>query len=196
MGRVAAVFVVVALLLVACAEVPLQEERYFRLDASAPMPLARPALAGTLVVKRFAAEGLLGQRALVYADVDAPQALYQYNYHFWTDAPTAMLQQVTATVLRAAGVAQQVVTPAYGAHADHVLSGRIVRLEHLVGASPMVVVNLELAVLDDSRHELELLRAYRLELPVGAPGVAPAVAVMGDALTQILARFIADITHP
>jgi len=100
---------------------------------------------------------------------------------------------VAATVLRAARVAHQVVTPAHGAHADHALSGRIVRLEHLVGALPMVVVELELAVFDDVRHELEVLRAYREELPVGAPGVAPAVAVMSDALTRILARFIADL---
>lgn len=192
-GCVGAAAVAVALWSGGCAQAPLPEDQYFRLHAAAPPALGAPRLPGALVVKRFAADGLLSQRALVYARSDAPQALYQYHYHLWADTPTAMLQQVFAGALREARVADQVVTPSMGVGAGHALAGRIVRLEHLLGEPAGVVVELELAVFDDRAHELIMLRTYRLQLDVPGPGVGAAVSAMNDALTRIVARFVADL---
>lgn len=184
----------VAALLTACAGGgPEPPDHHFRLVAEAPAPLASPALPGNLLVKRFSADGLLAQRPVVYAKAQSPQALYQYNYHFWADAPTVMLQELVARVLRKARVAEQVTTPAHGVTSTHVLVGRIERFEHLVGDAPAVVVALELGVFHSQRRELVWLRSYAEELPVGAPGVGPAVMVMNDALSRILSRFVSDL---
>jgi ABC-type uncharacterized transport system auxiliary subunit len=190
---VGAAAALVVLWLGGCAQAPVPEDQYFRLHARTPPALAAPRLPGTLVVKRFAADALLSQRALVYVRSDAPQALYQYHYHLWAETPTAMLQQVFAGALRDAQVADQVVTPSLGVDAEHALAGRIVRLEHLVGEPASVAVELELAVFDDRRHELVMMRTYSLQLDVPGPDVEAAVAAMNDALTRIVARFVSDL---
>lgn len=168
-------------------------DRHYRLLIDTPPALEMPALPGVLLVKRFTADGLIAQRAVVYARAPSPGALFQYNYHFWAETPTVMLQELVARALRAARVAQQVTTPAHGVTSSHVLVGRIERLEHLLGDAPAVAVALELAVFDGERRELVWLARYAEELPVGAPGVGPAVRVAGVALSRILARFVADL---
>jgi len=183
----------VAALLGACAQQPVPAERYFRLLAASPPRLAAPALDGTLVVKRPLAGGLLAQRPLVYASTAAPRALSRYHYRLWADAPPAMLQQLVVRALREAGVARQVVTPGHGVRADYVLSARLLRLEHLVGDAPAVAVALELSVIGEAGHELLWLHGYEERLPVATPGLEAAVAAMDEALSRILARFVADL---
>jgi len=180
-------------LLAGCAVGPEPVDHHFRLIAEPPAALSAPALPGTLMVKRFSADGLLGQRPVVFAKATSPQTLHQYNYHFWADAPTVMLQELVAKVLRSAGVADQVTTPAHGGGAEHVLVGRIERLEHLVGETPAVIVALELGVYHGARRELVWLRSYVDQRPVGAAGVAAAASAMSDATSRILSRFLKDL---
>ena len=85
-----------ALLLAACGSAPTPVDHHFRLIAASPDRLGAPVLDGALLVKRFSADGLLAQRPVVYAKRTTPQALYQYNYNFWVDTPTVMLQELTA----------------------------------------------------------------------------------------------------
>jgi ABC-type uncharacterized transport system auxiliary subunit len=179
--------------LAGCAQAPAPPDRFYRLLPTAPARLAQPALPGTLVVGRFVADGLLGQRALVYAEASNPGALLQYHYHFWADPPTALLQAVTVDALRAAGVARAVVTPDLGVDADYVLVGRVRRLEHLLGDAPAVVVSLEMSVVGAGGAEPLLIGDYEVSLPAAGPGVDAAVSAMGDAVSQILAEFVAAL---
>jgi ABC-type uncharacterized transport system auxiliary subunit len=179
--------------LCACASAPAPEDRYFRLIAPELEARAEPRLEGSLLVKRFSGDGLLAQRAVAYADSAAPQALFQYHYQSWSDPPTALLQQLSVDLLRAAGVARMVVTPAHGVVPDYVLVGRIRRLEHLVGESPAVAVALELGLSRESDRRVLLLRSYERVLAVERPGVGAAVAAMNRAVNEVLRQFVADL---
>lgn len=182
-----------ALALAGCAQAPVPADRYYRLLPAAPRELERPALPGTLLVKRFAADGLLGQRALVYADAAAPGVLYQYRYHFWADAPGELLQNLTVQMLRAARIAHEVVTPHLGVSARYVLLGRVRRLEHLLGDAPAVAVSLELAITGAEHDAPIVLGDHQLILPLDEPDVDAAVHAMSEAVGQILAEFIARL---
>jgi ABC-type uncharacterized transport system auxiliary subunit len=179
--------------LVGCAQAPVPADRYYRLLPPTPRALERPALPGTLLVRRFAADGLLGQRALVYAERAAPGVLYQYRYHFWADAPGVLLQDLTVQALRAARVAHEVVTPDHDVAARYVLVGRVRRLEHLLGDAPAVTVSLELVITGADREAPIVLGDHQLTLPLDAPDVDAAVHAMSEAVAQILAEFIARL---
>lgn len=182
-----------AIALAGCAQAPVPADRYYRLLPPAPRALERPALPGTLVVKRFSADGLLAQRALVYVDRAAPGVLYQYRYHFWADAPTSLLQDLTVQALRAARVAREVVTPELGVDARYALSGRVRRLEHLLSDAPAVAVSLELAIIGADSGAPIVLADRQLILPLAEPGVDAAVHAISEAVGRILDEFIAGL---
>ena len=129
-----------ALLGAGCTQDPSPPDVYYRLlDAgAAAAPRARPILDGTVMVTRFHAEGVLAQRPLAWVDGAAPQALQQRHYHFWNAAPPEMLQDLTADVLRARGVAPRVMVAGSGVEAQWRVSGRVRRLEHVVGDAEIV----------------------------------------------------------
>lgn len=179
--------------LAGCAQAPVPPDRFYRLLPTSPQALEQPALPGTLLVKRFSADGVLAQRAMVYADAAAPGVLYQYHYHFWADAPTALLQAVTVEALRAARVAREVVTPELAVDAQYVLVGRVRRLEHLLGDASAAAVSLELIITGDDREAPLLLRDYQLTLPVAGSEVGLAVHAMSEAVGRILAQFVAAL---
>lgn len=184
---------ILAIALAGCAQAPVPADRFYRLLPPVARALERPALPGTLVVKRFSADGLLAQRAVVYADSAAPGVLYQYRYHFWADAPTALLQDLTVQALREARVAHEVVRPDLGVDARYILSGRVRRLEHLLGDAPAVVVSLELAITAADQGAPIVLGDHQLSLPLAEPGVDAAVQAISEAVGRILDEFIAGL---
>jgi len=184
------------LALAGCAQAPVPPDRFYRLLPPAPPALDRPALPGTLLVKRFSADGVLAQRAMVHADAAAPGVLYQYHYHFWADAPTALLQAVTVQALRAARVAREVVTPELGVDARYELVGRVRRLEHLLGDAPAAAVSLELIITSAEREAPLVVGDYQLTLPVADASVDTAVDAMSEAVGRILAQFVSSLPRP
>ena len=180
----------------ACAQPPLPEDRFYRLAVTtSPAPLARPPLAGVLEIERFVADGLTAGRPIVWSQSGQAHALSEYHYHFWVEAPTVLLRDQLVAQLRAAKVARSVVTPEMRIDPDYVLSGKIKRLERVVGATPQVVVELELAVRRTAGDSLAFLNTYRVEEPVAADSVAAAVAAINKALGAIYARFTADLAR-
>ena len=138
-----------------------------------------------MVVQRFTADGLTAQRPLVYGSPESPHQLRQYNYHFWADTPTRMLQELTVDVLRAAGLAERVVTPELRALADYELTGKIKRLEYLRGESSSVAVRIELALNRIDGNRLIWLEDLAAERPTEDNSVASATRAMGGALSDI-----------
>ena len=135
----------------------------------------------------------LGQ-GVVYNKADRPHELLEYYYHFWTEAPPTMLRDQLVDYLRAAKVTTMVVTPDMRVEPDYVLTGRIKRLEKINGAPPRAVVELELALRRTANDEVLFLGTYGVEATAGANTVAAAVAAFNDALTEIYAKFTADIS--
>ena len=131
---------------------------------------------------------------IVYGMADRPYELHEYHYHFWTEPPPTMLRDQLVDYLRAAKVTTMVVTPEMRVEPDYVLAGRIKRLEKINGSPPRAVVELELALRRTANDELLFLGTYGVEAKAGADTVAAAVAAFNDALTEIYAKFTADIS--
>lgn len=177
------------------AQQPSPKDHFYRLLPPSEVAAAgNPAmLKGTLLVRRFSADGVLAQRSVVYAESTEPQALYQYNYHFWADPPTRLLQDFTVDYLRRAGLAERVITPEFGASASYVLLGRVRRLEHLRGAVPSVAVALELGVTQMSDGAFLLFETYAATASAAGPSVEDAVAAFNDVVMKLYGQFVADL---
>ena len=183
-----------AAMLGACAQPPLPEDQFYRLRVTtSPEPLASPPLPGVLEVERFVADGLTAGRPIVYSESGQPHALREYHYHFWVEPPIVLLRDQLVAQLRAAKVARFVVTPEMRVDPDYVLTGKITRLERVVGAAPRAVVELELAVRQTGRDSLVFLWSYRVEEAVATDSVAAFVATINKALGTIYAKFTTDL---
>lgn len=175
------------------ADAPPQDS-FYRLDVPVPaVSRSSSVLDGSLVVKRFTADGTIGQRPLVYAEADSRHALHQYNYHFWADPPPRMAQELTVDVLRAARVADPVVTPDVRISPDYELTGKIKLLEHLRGEQSSVIVGLEFALHRLRDGELMLIESYVVEQPAADASVTEATRAMNQALAEIFSRLVGDL---
>jgi uncharacterized lipoprotein YmbA len=185
--------VVAASIVAACGTAPpVPEDEYYRLRV--PLPAAgKKLLPGTLEIERFVADGLIAGRPIVYSESDKPHQVREFHYHFWTQPPTIMLRDELVTFLRAANIADAVVTPEMRVPADHVLTGKIVRLEKVVGASPKAALELELSVRKTSGGKLVFLNTYRIESQSSGAGVDDAIRTLNDALATIYRKFLTDL---
>ncbi len=178
----------------ACSQPPVPQDRFYRLEAPPPETVVdEPRLDGTLEVVRMAADGLTAGRPIVYSDTRNPLEANEYAYHFWTQPPTIMLRDELVQYLRAAGVARAVVTPELRLEPDYILTGRIKRLERVLGASPKALIEMELALRQRRDERLIVLRTYRSEHEAPGDNVAATVTAMNTALAEIYANFLEDL---
>ncbi len=190
-------FLVLAVLaghLSACAQPPIPQDHFYRL--SVPLPEVREdttIISGTLQVERFAAEGVLSGRPLVYSDSDNPNELKEYYYHFWMEPPTVMLQNQLIKYMRNVNVAEVIVTPEIRANPSYVVSGKIRRMERVTGAESKIALELEMGLRDASTDRIVILDTYAVEAESEGPGVKGAVLAMDKVLVGLYQRFIDDI---
>ncbi len=153
------------------------------------------AFPGVVSVAQLEAEGLLRERPLLYSATGGATEMQQHDYHYWMDPPTRMLQLQLVHYLRASGQAQSVVTPDLRIKPDYEVSGRIKRLERLLGGGPVrVVVELELSLVARPTNKLIVIGTYSAEAIAGDDGVESSVLALNQALGQVFERFLADAT--
>ena len=184
-------------LLVGCGQQPVAvpKDHFYRLSITPSASVVRAEkLEGVVQVDRFGADGLFQDRAIVYAHSDTPNVLHQYRYHFWTEAPTRMLQNVTVQYLRSAHLADQIVTPEHRTDASFTLSGDIRKLEHIVGNSSRVLVEIEYGLRRNSDGSLVWLKDYRVSKVIADEHVSGATQAISQAMSEILSELIADIS--
>ena len=192
-GKFAGAFLVV-LLVAACSQPQVPEDRFYRLQLPAPAKAsAKPYLDGTLEIERFVADGLTAGRPIVYSKADSPHEVHEYHYDFWTEPPTIMLRDELVAYLRAARVALKVVTPELRADPEFVLTGRIKRLEQVVGSPTGAVVELELALRRESDATVMHVKTYRLEVEAKSDTVSAAVGAINGAVAEIYADCVKDL---
>ena len=73
---------------------------------------------------RFVADGLTAGRPIVYSESGRPREVLEYHYHFWTEPPTILLRDQLVVYLRAAKVADTVVTPEHRVEPDYEARGQ------------------------------------------------------------------------
>lgn len=172
---------------------PVPRDHYYRVLIPAPARNDVPALLGVLEVSPLDADGLLRERPLLYSANGQSYDMQQHDYHYWIDPPPRMLQNQLIDYLRLSGLAATIVTPDLRVKADYKLSGRIKRLERLLGGGPpRVVAELELALVENTSNRLLLVRNYTAEVRSTDESVATSITAINTALSQIFERFLID----
>lgn len=181
-------------LLAACAQPPVPDDNFYRLQADAPAnPFAKPPLAGVLEIDEIVAEGQVGGRAILYAEGPRSGQLKEYHYHYWIEPPKTLLQDQIVAYLRQARAADQVVTRRLRVDRDYELAGKLVRLERINGTPVKVAVELELGLRRTKDNKLLLLDVYRGDAEARSDGLADTVEAFNRVLTGILVRLVRDI---
>lgn len=171
---------------------PVPRDHYYRLLVSSPAEIfADGRLAGVMRVEPLQGDGLLRERPLLYSGSGASHEVQQHNYHYWTDAPPQMLQDQLVTYLRRSNIARSVVTPDMRVRADYQISGKVKRLERLLGGGPpRVFVELELALVRLSDNALLLVDNFADQEPETGNDVGSAVVALNKATGRVFDRFL------
>jgi ABC-type uncharacterized transport system auxiliary subunit len=189
-----ALLAAILVLVTGCFGRPSPRERTFRLELAPPARLAAPLLSGILEVDRLRAHALARRTALVTVfDASTPELRTRSSEH-WADSPTLLLQREMTAWLDAAGIADRVLTPELGIAPDLRLTGELVRFEERRGeGGPRVLVEVALVLSDERCREVLLQASYREERAAQGPDAVDAVRAYDAALSDILARFVADV---
>jgi ABC-type uncharacterized transport system auxiliary subunit len=181
--------------LAACSTGSPPRDAFYRLDIPEPARLAAPVLPGVVEVSRFGAEGLTGDRAMLYSYRDRPEQLLRYDYRYWTEPPPILLQDGLVRLLRDVGAADQVVTADLRVPPDYVVEGRLRRFEQVAGTPPGVVVVIDMGVVRTHGNQLILLDSYRSEKTAASEQTSDVVTAYQAALGEVFGRLVADLSR-
>lgn len=187
--------IALGLLIAGCAaQPPVPSDKFYRLQAVFAAEVSpSPKFAGNFEIERFTADGLTAGRPIVYMEASDPNQLQEYHYHFWTQPPTVMLRDELATYLRKAKIADNVVIPEMRLEPQYVMTGRIRKLEQVIGQPNRTRMELEIAVRQPSNGKLLFLKSYEHETTQNSPGVPAAVDSLNEALNIIYSDLLADL---
>lgn len=184
----------VAAAVAGCAQPEVPTDHYYRLNVTPPSPLAQPLFKGTIEIDRFVADGVVAGRPIAYTEPGQDYRLQEYHYHFWTEPPTVMLRDQLIAYLRAARIADAVVTPETRVNPEYVLTGKIQRLEKVAGSAPKAVLKIELALRNAQAGKLVYLNTYSAEPNAADNSVGAAVVALNGALGDVYAKFLKDLS--
>jgi ABC-type uncharacterized transport system auxiliary subunit len=195
--RQLAILLLAAPLLAGClgSAPPVPRDHYYRLLVPTPAALRDvPMLPGVMTVELPKADGLLRERALLYSESGESYELQQHSYHYWNDVPPRMLQDQMVAYLRRGNVAHQVVTPDMRLRADYQVTGKVRRLERLLGATPpRVVVEMEFALQRLTDDSLLVVETYSAEETAADETVEASVVALNRATATIFDRFLSEV---
>ena len=184
----------IALALGACsAPEAIPDFRYYRLAPAAPIAaLPGPVLDKPLVVENFRADGVHGERPILYAnDIDSIK-VSQYHYQLWNDPPPVMVQRRLQELLQQARVAEYVTDRLSGRVLGYRLTGTVYRFERVLveGKPTEVVLGVRLR-LQDSEASMPLIeRDELLRVPVSGSTVEDSAVALSAAVDQLAKRLI------
>lgn len=188
MRRHGAVLALCLLALAACGGAP-QKDTFYRLPETLGATQARLEGGPLIYIPSFLADGLHGERPLVFAHDDGT-TLEQYTYHYWVDSPRQLLQQALAERLRAA----HRVTTTASADAAYTLRGRIVRFERRgTGKQGSAEVALEFELLSADTDVALFARSYSRSVPLADDTMSTSAGALGAAAEDILASLVGDL---
>jgi ABC-type uncharacterized transport system auxiliary subunit len=144
-------------------------------------------------VPPFRADGLLSERALVYAHAGGT-ALEQYNYHFWVDSPRALLQQALLDELRSG--LQVRVTREASRDANYSVNGRIIRFER-ASADGSTTAELALEMEFFLRHETVagFSRGYTRSLKLAEDTPQACATALASASQEVVRQFVGELRN-
>lgn len=179
-----------------CSTDPPPAESFYELTAGdSGRRFGEPLLDGTLVVERFAADGVVGERPILYKAAEGPR-LQQYSYHYWSQTPGALLRDAAIREYRRAGAASRVAAPGARLLPDYRMTGTLERLYHRRSdGQAAAVLAVEVTVTRARDGEPLLLKRYSEAQRVRSTRVQAAVQAFRTAITTILARSMDDLAR-
>lgn len=185
------------LLLAACsAPQAIPDFRYYRLAPAMPMPaLPAPLLDQPLVVTDFRADGVHGERPILYANDPDSLKTSQYHYQLWNDPPPVMVQRRLQELLSAARVSAYVTDRLTPRTAGYRLSGTIYRFERvLVDDQPTeAVMGVRLRLQLDGADLPLIERDYLVRMPVSGPRVEDSALALSAAVDEVARKLLGDL---
>ncbi|MDH5187664.1 MAG: ABC-type transport auxiliary lipoprotein family protein [Rhodospirillaceae bacterium] len=148
----------------------------------------------TVEVARFVADGSVSNRPILYSSDANPNSVSEYHYHFWIEAPPTLIKDSLVSYLRAAGIANRVVTPEMRVSSDYSVLGRIKRLEIYTGKKYTGVASFEIGLRRNSDGELLVLNEYESKVEANNNSVGSVITAVEKATEDIFARFVHDIS--
>lgn len=184
------------LMLAACtAPAPLPDFRYYALPEPTAVPAAgKPLFDVPVVIDYLRAEGVRGERPILYTSAADRIKLLQYHYQLWSEPPTTLTQQFLIRKLESARIAPLVTDQLSLRLPALRFTGDLLRFERVRnGESWSAAVELRLRAVS-ARGEMPLLdRAYRVEIPATDQNLESSVAAFQQALDRIGEELIEDL---
>jgi len=186
-----------ALALAACsAPESIPDFRYYRLGPAGDVErLPTPLLDRPLVLDIFRADGVHGERPILYSNDADSLKISQYHYQLWNDPPPAMIQRRLVELFERAGVSAYVTERLGLRERAFRLQGSIYRFERiLVDGSPSeVVVGMRLRLLAEIDGKPYLARDELVRMPVKGNRVEDSAIALSAGVDEIARRFIAQL---
>jgi ABC-type uncharacterized transport system auxiliary subunit len=179
--------------LTACAQAPVPDDHYYRLNLSKDSSSPGVKLEGIVEVERFVADGLLDSRPILFSSSANSTEVQSYHYHFWSLPPSIMLQNALTAQLQRSNAAKSIVTPNLRIEPDFVLSGKIFRFEQIRGQNNEIIVSLELGLKNTKIDKLIHLNTYTAEVSSNDASVSSAVTAFSTGIDKIINTFMADL---
>lgn len=169
------------------------ENHFYRLEIAAPDAAVKRLLPGVLEVDRLLAAGELTQRSIVYRHADNPHQLKAYHYHFWNEPPGVLLQAELVDYLRGSGIADKVMTPEMRARPDFAVTGRVEKLERVIGGSNAGVIEMNLVLRRVSDGKVLVAKTYTRNFTPKDDGLTALAKGFSAAARDIFKAFVDDV---
>lgn len=190
------VFGLLAVLLAGCSgPAALPDFRYYRLaPPSAVEALAEPALDAPLVLNAVQADGVHGERPILYATDSDSLRIAQYHYQLWNDPPPALVLRRALHLYgerRLAPLVTERLDPRIEAYR---LSTRLFRFEVIrQGVNREVVLGLRLRVDRDGESFPVLEKRIELRREASGEKLEDGTRVLSELLDQALLQFASEL---
>ena len=185
------------LALTACsAPEAVPDFRYYRLaPASAIEALPQPLLDQPLVIENFRADGVHGERPILYANDRDSLKISQYHYQLWNDPPPLMVQRRLQELLGAARVSDYVTDRLAPRVSAYRLNAAIYRFERVLvdGQPTEAVLGLRLRLQADGASMPLVERDELVRVPVTGARVEDSAVALSAAVDQVARRLIEQL---
>jgi ABC-type uncharacterized transport system auxiliary subunit len=175
---------------------PIPDFRYYRLAPAANVArLPSPLLDKPLVLEGFRADGVHGERPILYANDADSLKISQYHYQLWNDPPPVMVQRRLQELLGAAHVSDYVTDRLSPRVVGYRLTGSVYRFERvLVAGQPTeAVLGIRLRLQLDGAPLPLIEREDLIRVPVSGSSVEDAAIALSTAVDQLAQHVLDDL---
>lgn len=167
--------------------------RYYRLAPAGTIAvLPAPLLARPLALESFRADGVHGERPILYSNDPDSLKTSQYHYQLWNDPPPLMVQRRLQELFSKARVSAYVTDRLGIRERGYHLEGSIHRFERVLveGQPAEVVVGMRLRLIADGTA-MPLLELNELvRMPVTGDRVEDSAVAISAGIDEVARRFI------